>query len=117
MQSADAIRDELLELHRLLLEEARSEYERIHGKLTPGQFLGLLMNDDEFSWLRSLTALIVELDEQKSTVVDQAWADRARELLRPDAAGNAFQKRYDELVHRSPDVSVAHGSTMRAMSA
>lgn len=117
MQSADAVRDQLLELHRLLLEEARHEYEHVHGEpLTPGQFLGLLVGDEEFAWLRSLTALIVELDEQKSTVIDPVWAERARELLRPDSAGNAFQKRFDELVHRSQEVSVAHGSTMRAMS-
>jgi hypothetical protein len=117
MQKASVIRDELLELHRLLLEEVRRDYEREHGKVTPGQYLDLLVNDEAFAWLRSLTALIVELDESKSESVDDAWAKRARELLRPDAAGSTFQQRYDELLHRSPDVSVAHGATMRAMRA
>lgn len=115
MQSTDVIRTELLELHRLLVEEARRDHERIHGKTSAGQLLDLLVNDEAFAWLKTLTSLIVELDEQEASVLDREWVERARSALRPDADGDAFQQRYEALVQRSPDVVVAHGAAMRAL--
>lgn len=113
MKNLDVIRDRLLELHRVLVEEERRAYERVHGKTTAGQFLDVLVNDADFAWLRPLTSLIVELDDEEVDHV--AWTARAREMLRPDAEGGTFQRRYDAVVQRSPDVVVAHGATMRAL--
>jgi len=112
MQRTDAIQHALLELHRVLVDEARREYERSHGSTTAGELLELLVSHQTFVWLQPFTSLIVELEQGG---VDPAWADRARGLLRPDAAGDAFQQRYDELVQRSPDVVVAHGAAMHTL--
>lgn len=115
MQRTDAIQHALLELHRVLVDEAHREYEWSHGSTTAGELLELLVSHETFAWLQPFTSLIVELDEQEPGGVDRAWADRARGLLRPDAAGDAFQQRYEELVQRSPDVVVAHGAVMRTL--
>lgn len=113
MKNVDVIRENLLELHRVLVEEERRAYERAHGKTSAGQFLDVLVNDEDFAWLKPLTALIVALDDDE---VDHAsWAERARTMLRPDAEGGPFQRRYDALVQRSPELVVAHGATMRAL--
>jgi hypothetical protein len=120
MENLDLIRDRLLELHRLVLDEARSRYEREHGKTTAGEFLDVLVEDPELAWLRPFTSLIVELDDEEVIATDldrSVWKGRARELLRPDAEGGDFQRHYDEVVQRSPDVVLAHGEAMRALKA
>lgn len=119
MQNIDLIRERLLELHQLLVDEARAGYERRNGKTTAGQFLDVLVNHADFAWLKPFTALIVELDDEERIATDldrTTWKGRARELLRPDAGGDAFQRRYDELVQASPDVVLAHGAAMRALA-
>ena len=89
MKNVDVIRENLLELHRVLVEEERRAYERTHGKTTAGQFLDVLVNHEDLAWLKPLTALIVALDDDE---VDHAsWAERARTMLRPDAEGGPFR--------------------------
>lgn len=118
MENLDLIRERLLELHRLIVEQARQTYERTHGKKTAGEFLGVLVSE-EFAWLQPFTALIVELDDEEAmqdSLDRSTWKGRARALLRPDAEGDAFSRRYDELVQRSPDVVFAHRAAMRALA-
>lgn len=56
-------RDKMLGFHKLLIDHERSEIERVAGKITAGQFLNLLMNDDRFEWLRTISKLVVRIDE------------------------------------------------------
>lgn len=102
----DAAR-ELLDLHRALVAAEREHYERARGRLPDPKFLEALLNDPQLRWLAPLTALVARLEE-----VDDA---EARDLLRPDPSGNAFQRRYAEALQRSADVAVAHGRTMSAL--
>ena len=47
------MRDGLLELHRRLLDSERAAYERDVARITTtGQYLGLVLNDPWFAWLR-----------------------------------------------------------------
>jgi hypothetical protein len=56
-------RNMLLDLHKSLIDFERAGYERIHGKLNAGQFLNVLLEDENFAWLRKFSMLIVEIDE------------------------------------------------------
>ena len=117
MDQVNRLREHLLELHRALVNEERRVYEREHGKVSAGEFLGVLINDEGFAWLRPMTELIVELDDPElAGKVDWAtWVAQIRELLRPDAAGSDFQRHYEALMQRSPEVGLVHGATMRAL--
>jgi hypothetical protein len=117
MENLNAVRDHLLELHRTLLNVERRTYERTHGAMTAGQFLNALVNDAAFAWLRPMTALILELEDAEAAGnLDVAtWTNQIREFFRPDAQGNEFQRRYEALLHDHPEISVAHGATMRAL--
>jgi hypothetical protein len=52
----------LLRLHKVLLERERHAYEQRHGSIPSGALLGLVLDDEAFAWLRSLSALIADID-------------------------------------------------------
>jgi hypothetical protein len=109
------LRTRLLELHKTLVDVERSGYERARGRMTDGEFLKALIDDPAFAWLAPLTALIVRLDELESDQLPPEYRAEIKRLLRPDDLGLAFQRRYHELLQRSPDALVAHGAVMRAL--
>ena len=107
------LRNLLLEQHKLLLDLERAEYEKANGKISgPGEFLGLVMGDPHFAWLKVISTLVVEIDEALSrrSKAEQPVADaleaQAREILRPRENGTDFQKRYYATVQESPDVVI-----------
>src|SRR5215204_4108670 len=53
----------LLQLHKALIDWQRAEYETIHGRLQTTQLLNVLFNDPTFAWLRTMSGLIVRIDE------------------------------------------------------
>ncbi|HLQ02346.1 MAG TPA: hypothetical protein VK143_08630 [Burkholderiales bacterium] len=115
-----AIRHDLLDLHRALIGGEREDYERAHGRLADGEFLEALVNDPAFAWLSPLTALIVRLDELLEDEAPQPAAHddcvaQIRKLLTPDPGGSEFQRRYAQVLQRRPDVVFAHGKTIRAL--
>lgn len=57
------IRDKFLKLHKILLDNSRAEYENKFGTLTSGKFLEMLLSDQRFEWLRTISTLIVRIDE------------------------------------------------------
>lgn len=54
---------QLLQLHKMLVDLTRENYEKTNGQVSSGKFLNLLISNDEFSWLRKFSILIVEIDE------------------------------------------------------
>src|SRR5947209_8154681 len=106
------VRERLLELHRVLAAFERVVVERDRGRLDGGQYLDVLINDPSLAWLLALSGLIVRIDE----LAEEPGADltglvpEIRQLLAPDAAGPAFQRRYAELLQDSPDAVLAHGA-------
>ena len=105
----------LLELHKALVDVEREGYERARGRMTDGEFLKALIDDPAFAWLAPLTALIVRLDELETPDVPADYKAQVKQLLRPDDLGSAFQRRYHEIVQKSPDALVAHGAVMRVL--
>lgn len=62
----------LLQLHKTLIDWQRSEYEQMHGRLQTTQLLNVIFNDPEFAWLRSMSGLIVRIDESLDTKPSKA---------------------------------------------
>jgi hypothetical protein len=109
------LRTALLGLHRALIECERRDYEKLHGRVSPGDFLKLLMGDDAFAWLAPFTRLIVRLDElddaqdQKVEPELRAILAAIRELLSLQAERSEFHRRYAQRFDENPDVAAAHG--------
>ncbi len=65
--SVRSTRNDLLKLHKTLLDDERFIYEKQHGLLSPTEFLQVLLEDTDFAWLRRFSILIVEIDEMFAT--------------------------------------------------
>jgi hypothetical protein len=105
-------RSALLGLHRALVERERRDYEKIHGRVSGGDFLQGLIHDPAFAWLQPLTTLIVRLEElaEEGKEADAAATLAAlRELLTLAPERSEFHRRYAERVDQDADVAVAHG--------
>ncbi len=115
------LRQTLLELHKAILDAQRIEYERAFGRIeTSGEFLGLVLNHPEFEWIRSLSALMAQLDEwaeggdEATDEAREGIVDALRALIKREGGSNvAFSTRYWTMVHDEPNVTVAHVKTWR----
>lgn len=124
-QRLTELRNNLLTLHKILLDSERATYEREVEKVSsPGQLFTLVVNNPWFAYLHEISRLVVEIDEAVddkkrivSTVETDRFVERAKILLVPAEQGESFQRRYYEALQRDPDVVLAHGAMMRALSA
>lgn len=115
MPTLSALRRPLLDLHKTLVDVEREDYERTRGRMPDGDFLKALIDDPAFAWLGALTALIVRLEELESADVPKEYVAEIRRLLKPDAAGSPFQRKYGDLLQNRPEALVAHGVVMRSL--
>ena len=114
-------RSDLLRVHRALLNVERTRYEKVHGRIANnGLFLQLVIGDPWFDWLRPMGQMVLLIDERmedKDAPLEVAEAKallaRARELLRADAAGDAFQRLYFQALQLSADLAVLHGEVAK----
>ena len=113
-QRLDDVRRGLLRVHKALLEDARIRYEREQGRIeSSGTLLQLVLNDPWFAWLHPLSGLVVQIDEllaaDEATRADgETLLNQARTLVKPDANGEGFQRRYHRAIQDVPDVLIAH---------
>ena len=113
-QQLDDVRRGLLRVHKALLDDARIRYEREQGRIEgSGALLRLVLNDPWFAWLHPLSGLVVQIDEllaadEPATTDGEALLNQARTLIRPDANGEGFQRRYHRAIQDVPDVLIAH---------
>ena len=110
--------DRLLRLHRVLLDGERLAYERRHGSVAAGDLFRLVLDDPQFAWLRSLSALIARIDdaidaEDALASDDVAAAFREVYRLLKGGAGGEFQDKYHDALQRSPDVVMAHAEVSK----
>jgi len=107
-------RNLLLKLHKTMVDLEREMYEGIHGRLSPGQFLNLLLEDDDFGWLRKFSMLIVEIDEMfdlKEKVMPEmveANLQKVRELVGMSETDDYFKAKYQFSLQRDPDAAGLH---------
>ncbi len=107
------LRNLLLQLHKTLIDWQRNDYERVHGRLQTTQLLNVLFNDESFAWLRSMSGLIVRIDETLAAKTPEAETGTgplvagARELVAPEA-GTPYAQRYHAALQELPDAVLAH---------
>lgn len=115
-------RDILLKLHKSMLDLEREMYEGIQGKVSPSNFLELLLNDDDFAWLRKFSMLIVEIDEMfdlKQEVTGEmidANLQKVNELVEMSEPDEYFRAKYQFALQRDPNAAGLH-SQLKALFA
>ena len=113
----------LLHLHKTLIDWQRRDYETVHGRLQTTQLLQAIFNDPSFAWLRTMSGLIVRIDEAlevkpRRNPADDGRADAeltetgplmaaARELIAPEA-GSSYAMRYHAALQEMPEAVLAH---------
>ena len=113
----------LLRLHKSLLDDERVQFERVRGRIeSSGEFLQLVLHDEWFSYLRPLSALVVQIDElldAKEATNEEASAliAQARAMLKPSETGNEFERRYYAAIQREPDVIFAQREVLQVLTA
>jgi hypothetical protein len=118
------LRNELIRLHKTLLDSERAIYERdVERVTTTGRMLQLVMSDPYFAWLHRVSELIVAIDErldekEPATAEDaERYAAVTRGLLIPAEDGEEFGRRYFEAMQRDPGVVIAHGRMVGVLNA
>jgi hypothetical protein len=118
------LRTQLLDLHKVLLEDTRVAYELDRGRVgTTANLLQLVISDPWFAWLHSLSELIVRIDELLGKDAPSMEADAAtlfdhvEKLLTASESGEGFSRRYYEALQRQPAVVLAHAGVRRTLKA
>lgn len=118
----DGVRRSMLHLHKALLETERRAYEQVYGRIrSPGELLQLVIGHDWFAWLRQITELVVQIDETLEAddpATEQHASDllkQVRALLKPDAGGEGFPKRYYNALQQDPDSILKHADVVRRL--
>ena len=103
----------LLQLHKTLIDWQREEYELDHGRLQTTQLLDVMFNDPQFAWLRSMSGLIVRIDEAlevkppKPEIETGPLVAGAKDLIAPES-GTPYAERYHAALQELPDAVLAH---------
>lgn len=118
------LRGKLLNLHKVLLEDARASYEMDRGRVgSNANLLQLVISDPWFAWLHSLSELVVRIDQSveadsPATESDAvALIEQTEALLTASEAGDGFARHYYEALQRQPAVVVAHADVRRTLKA
>jgi hypothetical protein len=116
------LRVKLLQLHKVLLDDARAAYEMDRGRVpSNASLLQLVINDPWFAWLHSLSELVVRIDEtieadSPATDADAAaLIDEVEKLLTASETGEGFHRRYYDALQRQPAVVMAHADVRRVI--
>ena len=116
------LRTRLLNLHKVLLDDAKAAYELDRGRVgSSASLLQLVINDPWFAWLHPLSELVVRIDETLQPDAPASEADgsallgEVERLLTPGQATPVFAERYYEALQRQPSVIVAHAEVRRIL--
>jgi len=125
MKNAETLknaRNLLLKLHKSMLDLEREMYEGIHGQLNATEFLNLLLEDEDFAWLRKFSMLIVEIDEMFDLKGDidaemiNANLNKVKELVEMKEDDEYFKAKYQFALQRDADAAGLH-SELKAIFA
>ncbi len=102
----------ILALHKALIDEERNSFERLNGRITSGQFLNLLVGNENFQWLRTFSVLIVEIDEMldlddgfTENMIDD-YLSQMRQVVNFELADENFKSRYQNFIQTNPDIAL-----------
>ncbi len=106
------LRPLLLKSHKILMEAEKDRYEGIYGPIpTKGEYLRLVLHHEQFSWLRPISQLIVQIDEvvmAKTPLPPEQAApvlEQARKLLQASEIGEAFEASSQALIDQVPEIA------------
>jgi hypothetical protein len=114
MENLREIRNEMLRLHKTLLEIERANYESKLGKITNVQLLNLLFEDENFVWLREISILVSEVDElfaaKEGVDYDLAASllKRVKSLFDESETNDEFKKKYRVNLDTETEVAFHH---------
>ena len=115
-------RNLLLKLHKNLVDHERAIWEGINGPATAGQFLNVLLEDPDFSWLRKFSTLIVDIDEmfaQKDGFPVEAvelHLAKLRDLIAMKDEDEAFKAKYQAALQQDLDAAARQGDLRLLLS-
>jgi hypothetical protein len=111
----------LLHLHTVLLGRERRAYEAGHGPTQSFELLQLVLHDEQFAWLRSLSGLITRIDaaldedEVEAALNVEGFFRQTHQLLRSGGTG-PFESKYVDALQESPDVVMAHAAVVKVLA-
>lgn len=116
-------RDLLLHLHKALMDYQKAQFEQQNGLVqNPNHYYQLVLNDPTFAWLRTLSALVVSIDEllekpeelteQKQTEIGQY----TEKLLTSTDAADTFVANYQAAVAASDPIRTLHAQVLATLS-
>jgi hypothetical protein len=104
-----------------LLQAQRIQTERFGGRMSATETLQAAVDDLRFSWIRTVSALISELDEavgadnsEGQSAVDRV-VRQARDLFVPPDLDTAFGARYLPALQDHPGVVLTHRDVVAAL--
>lgn len=112
----------LLRLHKALLDNERDIYEQTYGRVSGGELYRLVLNHEQFAWLRPISELIVRIDElldaDDPLTIDDAESlfAQTRSLLSPSESGAGFDRKYFDALQREPAAVLAHREVKQALA-
>ena len=115
-------RNLLLKLHKNLVDHERAIWEGMNGPATAGQFLNVLLEDPDFSWLRKFSTLIVDIDEmfaQKDGFPVEAvdlHLTKLRDLIAMKDEDEGFKAKYQAALQQDLDAAARQGDLRLLLS-
>lgn len=125
-QHLSDVRKALLRLHKALIDSERAVYEARNGPLNNAEFLGALLQEPFFQWMRPFSQLVANMDEamfgDEPVTVEGArgWVREAHALVTDPADGDGGAPetvRYGQVRDRDPAVLFAHTELLRRVAA
>jgi hypothetical protein len=125
-QHLSDVRRALLRLHKALIDSERAVYEARNGALNNTEFLGALLQEPFFQWMRPFSQLIAAMDEAMfgdepvTAAGARDYVDQAHALVTdaPDGDGGSGENaRYGQVRDRDPAVLFAHTELVRRIAA
>jgi hypothetical protein len=115
-------RNILLSLHKTLIDFERTTFERVNGQMNAAQFLNVLLEDENFAWLRKFSMLIVEIDEMFdlndgiSNEMIRLNLSKISELVSMEGPDEFFRAKYRHALQNDSDAAGDHAKLQGLLS-